>query len=414
MATIQQSIEVNIPLHAVYSQWTQFKEFPRFMEGVREVRQLDDSHLHWLAERDGRPVEWDSEITEHVPGKRIAWRDISGPHNSGCVYFESVQPGKTRVLMTMDVHAHALEKDSGGTMALNRRVEQDLIRFKQMVEKFGAPGSAGTGRSENPGGSSNSASFSASSYGPAISSAPHAAGESIGKPVGQTEEERRNAGQSSVFGQADYAGMGMGSEAAAASVQQQYRSGMKDAPRAEEEQASAQGMHANSSHKSAGAQSWIPNFLHGWEEPMTMVRKMGEEMDQLFERFIGRPMAIRMGQGSMPGKWMPPVEISQRDNQLIICADLPGVKKEDVQIEVTHNKLIIEGERREENVRMSAQSYRRSERSYGQFYRMIPLPEGVDPDSAHAALKDGVLEIAISAPSAGVRRGRRLDIDTPH
>src|SRR3569623_572520 len=105
MATIQQSIEVNVPLRTAYNQWTQFEEFPRFMEGVREVRQLDDAHLQWLAERDGREIERVTEITVQLPDRRIAWRDIGavpqGEHNSGCVSFEPLQPDKTSVLMTM-------------------------------------------------------------------------------------------------------------------------------------------------------------------------------------------------------------------------------------------------------------------------------------------------------------------------
>src|SRR5205823_5422781 len=111
------------------------------------------------------------------------------------------------------------------------------------------------------------------------------------------------------------------------------------------------GGHAESHGRSGPA--WLPNLLQGWDDPMMMMRKMGEEMDQLFERFIGRPMATRIGgQGGMAGRWMPPVEISHRDNQLVVCADLPGIKREDVQIEINGNKLTIEGERREEGVHM--------------------------------------------------------------
>src|SRR5438105_545404 len=101
MARIEQSIEVSAPLSTVYNQWTQFEQFPRFMQGIKEVRQLDDAHLHWRGERDGREVEWDSEITDQVPDRHIAWRDVSGPHNSGRVAFEP-EGDKTRVNITID------------------------------------------------------------------------------------------------------------------------------------------------------------------------------------------------------------------------------------------------------------------------------------------------------------------------
>lgn len=363
MATIQQSIEVNVPLRTAYDQWTQFEDFPRFMEGVREVRQLDDAHLHWLAERDGRQVEWDSEITDQVPDQRIAWRDIGasqqgpqGPHNSGCVYFEPLQPDKTRVRMTMEYQPHAPAPDSyAAERAVAQRIEQDLVRFKQLLEKQGSASGAWRGEIHH--------------------------GQSSGQPARHGEQAFETAAAGAVH--------------------------------AEQASFGAQKQASGSAHKNGGPQSWLPNLLQRWDEPMVMMRKMSEEMDQLFERFIGRPMALRMGQGGAPGKWMPPVEISQRDNQLVVCADLPGVRKEDVQIEIMHNKLVIEGERREENVQITPQGYRRSERSYGRFYRMIPLPEGVDPDAAHASMRDGVLEIKIPVPEAAARRGRRLDIDAP-
>src|SRR5919206_2194933 len=87
MSTIEKSIDVNVPVHTAYNQWTQFEEFPRFMDGVREVKQLDDKRLHWCTTIGGKEKEWDAEITEQIPDERIAWRNTSGATNAGVVTF---------------------------------------------------------------------------------------------------------------------------------------------------------------------------------------------------------------------------------------------------------------------------------------------------------------------------------------
>jgi uncharacterized membrane protein len=130
MERIEQSIDVNVPIHTAYNQWTQFEDFPRFMEGVTEVRQLDDAHLHWRANRHGKETEWDSEIVDQQPDRHIAWRDISGPGNSGQVLFESEQEDKTRVTLIM-------ETDGQADPAIRQRLEQDLARFKKLLESQG-------------------------------------------------------------------------------------------------------------------------------------------------------------------------------------------------------------------------------------------------------------------------------------
>src|SRR5437879_5682636 len=86
-STVEESIEVNVPVGTAYNQWTQFEEFPKFMKGVREVRQLDPTHLHWRAVVGGKEQEWDSEITEQIPDTRIAWHSTSGAKNAGVVTF---------------------------------------------------------------------------------------------------------------------------------------------------------------------------------------------------------------------------------------------------------------------------------------------------------------------------------------
>src|SRR5687768_17669872 len=101
MKHIEKTIEVNVPVRTAYNQWTQFESFPKFMEGVKDVRQLDDKRLHWCAEIAGKDVEWDAEITHQVPDQRIAWTSQSGAENAGEVTFKPVSSEKTQVSLWM-------------------------------------------------------------------------------------------------------------------------------------------------------------------------------------------------------------------------------------------------------------------------------------------------------------------------
>ena len=101
MATIEKSIDVGVPVSVAYGQWTQFEEFPQFMSGVKEVRQLDDTHVHWVAEIGGEVREWDAEIVEQKPDRVIAWRSVGGTPNAGRVEFEPIDRG-TRITIEME------------------------------------------------------------------------------------------------------------------------------------------------------------------------------------------------------------------------------------------------------------------------------------------------------------------------
>jgi uncharacterized membrane protein len=134
--TIEESVEVNVPASVAYSQWTQFETFPEFMAGVKEVRQLDDAHLHWRAEVGGMPEEWDAEITEQIPDKRIAWRNTSGAKNSGVVTFHRLSDRASRVMLQMEYEPHGIAETIGDAIGLmRRRVAGDLERFKAYVEQ---------------------------------------------------------------------------------------------------------------------------------------------------------------------------------------------------------------------------------------------------------------------------------------
>lgn len=141
MATIQHFIDIKVPVHTVYNQLTQFEDYPRFMEDVEAVQQLDDTHLHWKAIMSSRPVEWDAEITEQQPDRCIAWRNTSGPTSAGKVEVQSAGPDASRVTLTLEaVPAQASSGPSGGNgeAEMSRRLKQDLARLKEFIEARGS------------------------------------------------------------------------------------------------------------------------------------------------------------------------------------------------------------------------------------------------------------------------------------
>jgi uncharacterized membrane protein len=151
MATVTKSIDVMIPLQTAYNQWTQFEDFPRFMDGVKSVKQIDDTHLQWVAQIAGVEKEWDAEITEQHPDERVAWKSISGPQHAGVVTFHRLDDDTTRVTLQMDVDPEgAIENIGVAIGALDRRVEGDLDRFKQFVESRGGETGAWRGEVASP------------------------------------------------------------------------------------------------------------------------------------------------------------------------------------------------------------------------------------------------------------------------
>ncbi len=135
MATVQKTIDVHVPVRMVYNEWIDFESFPRFMEGIEEVRRLDDRTYNWRASLYGKKEEWDAEVTEMVPDKRIAWRSISGPAHSGLVTFEPIDATVTRISLTMAYEPSGLLERAGDMLGLvDRRVDGDLHRFKEFVE----------------------------------------------------------------------------------------------------------------------------------------------------------------------------------------------------------------------------------------------------------------------------------------
>jgi uncharacterized membrane protein len=135
MEHIEKSVDVEAPLSTVYNQWTQFEEFPEFMEGVVEVRQLDEKRLHWKAKIAGKEKEWDAEIFEQSPDACIAWRSTSGVLNTGKVSFQSLGPSKTRVKLKINYDPQGVIENLGDALGVvSARVQGDLNRFKAYLE----------------------------------------------------------------------------------------------------------------------------------------------------------------------------------------------------------------------------------------------------------------------------------------
>jgi uncharacterized membrane protein len=137
MPKVEDSIEVHVPVQQAYNQWTQFEEFPKFMEGIQSVRQIDDTHVEWVAEIRGESRSWTTEITEQQPDEKIAWKTIDGEvRNDGVVTFEQAGDGQTLVQVQMDVEGDSKAENVAGDLlgVVKAQVHGDLERFKQLIE----------------------------------------------------------------------------------------------------------------------------------------------------------------------------------------------------------------------------------------------------------------------------------------
>ncbi|HET7029823.1 MAG TPA: SRPBCC family protein [Candidatus Limnocylindrales bacterium] len=138
MSKILEAVDVSVPVRTAYDQWTQFETFPTFMEGVKSVKQLDESTVHWVAEIGGQHKEWDAKITEQTPDQRIAWTATDGAHNAGVVTFHRLDDGHSRVTLQLDVDPEGPVETVGDALGLVKgRVKGDMERFKDFIEQRG-------------------------------------------------------------------------------------------------------------------------------------------------------------------------------------------------------------------------------------------------------------------------------------
>ena len=151
MSEIIEAVEVNVPVRTAYDQWTQFETFPTFMDGVKSVRQLDDTTLEWVADVAGREKRWTARITEQEPDQRIAWTSTDGAHNAGVVTFHRIDDGKSRVTLQLDVDPEGPVENIGDALGLvSHRIKGDMERFKEYIELRRTESGAWRGKVEQP------------------------------------------------------------------------------------------------------------------------------------------------------------------------------------------------------------------------------------------------------------------------
>lgn len=138
MSGVTEHVDVAVPIRTAYNQWTQFEEFPHFMEGVTEVRQLSDTTTHWTTEIAGVKREFDAQITEQLPDERVAWKSTDGVHHAGVITFHRLDDNHTRVTAQMEFEPHGVVEQAGHKLGVvDRRVRGDLQRFKSYIESRG-------------------------------------------------------------------------------------------------------------------------------------------------------------------------------------------------------------------------------------------------------------------------------------
>jgi len=152
LSTVTESVDVEVPIKVAYDQWTQFESFPKFMDGVEEIRQIDDTHTHWVVKVAGVTREFDATITEQHPEERVAWRADDGPNHAGVVTFHRLDDNSTRVTAQMDIDPEGfVENVADKAGILDRRVKADMKRFKEFIEGRDSATGSWRGDVERPG-----------------------------------------------------------------------------------------------------------------------------------------------------------------------------------------------------------------------------------------------------------------------
>lgn len=151
MSAIIEAVDVSVPIRVAYGQWTQFESFPHFMAGVEEVRQVDDTHTHWVLDIAGQTREFDATITEQHPDERVAWKSDAGPEHAGVITFHRLDESHTRVTAQLNIDPEGfVENVADKTGILTHRVKSDMKNFKKFIEEHGGETGAWRGDVDRP------------------------------------------------------------------------------------------------------------------------------------------------------------------------------------------------------------------------------------------------------------------------
>jgi len=356
MKTNACEIDVNASVHQVYKKLCEVEEYPRFLQDIRQVKRIDATHFLCDGKAFGQDMQWNVEITAQAAENYMAWRNSNGLIQSGRVNLQSLDNGKTHIKLLLDYD----ERDPSMEPLIQARMEQDLARFKACVENEFVDSERMSAGKEN--------------------AQPHEPSH-----FGYSGAEGSDGQERAVMSGYAAGGEGWdGNEDPGLPV-------VVSAGRNTEEQEEYGAVPKEEA-------SPLPSAV---QQKDTTTQSGDEDTDRLITLSDER-------QVHKEATWTPPFEISEQDNQVIICATLPGVTPEHVQVEIQHDKLVIEGDRYS-YANQSQPAYPNEETSADHFYREVTLPLGAEPNAAVASLHDGLLEITVPI-SHTEKHARRLDI----
>lgn len=344
MARIEQSVEINASPEAVYERLLHFEEYPSFMQDVRQVRRIGAQRLQWETGHGERARSWQAEITDQEPGRRIAWRHVHGPRYEATIELTPLG---------------AATAAGGGTVAQTQvRLCIECEPYEQVANVQGDAGQVLHARVAQD--------LARLKKHIEQREPASAQGARVGEmPAGQSEPLDWSASDSR---HEEYAG--------GAPAHERRRMPWKRRP------------------------PTLPELWDMWQQPLRMARRVSHDVERVIDTVRGRAAEGTQAApaGGVAGTWSPAIETARRGRKFVVCAELPGMKSEDVQVEIKYDRLTIAGERRAEPPHEpphEPHEERHSERRYGRFYRAIALPPGAQPGEAEAAMHDGVLEITV-------------------
>lgn len=361
MSSIERSIDINAPVARTYEQLCKVEEFPRFMQGVHSVHALDDMHLHWSARVGERDLEWDCEITERVPERFIAWRSIGEPRGEGRLTLEALGAHTTRVTL----HVQSGDDADSGLPD----IEGDLARLKKIIEGQARDRVAQDGD---------------------LASAP-ALAEQPGAAVA-ADAEVADAEEGDAAHQEPPPAVESAPDAPANAQQARHAFAPEPAQDTQGEPVTV----VRRIRAGNPAHPLLPTW-EVWTWPA--LRVFGEQMEQAMSQWwrgYWWMMPTLMPYGSAWGMhaWTPSVDVTRDSNRLLVCAKLPGVEKENVQVELAGGNLLIRGEGAPERPGRARDARAAAPRN-GRFFRAVALPIGIDAERAAAHMHDGMLEVSL-------------------